>query len=94
MGNTEKIILLGLGAWLLLPRKKAISRIGIATGSKEFYDMRAEFEKAMQMSPFVGRVKFDKETDSPKGYFYQDGHTNQLFHAFMLGYGSGRLAYM
>ncbi len=94
MNNTTKLALFGLAVWFLSPRQKLHSKIGMTAGSKEFYQIRDDFEKAISMSPLVGRVKFEKETSGQKGYFYADGHTNQLFHAFMLGYGSGRLAYM
>ncbi len=60
-------------------------------GTKEFYDVQTQFEQTAKSYSMFGTLRFDKETDAPAGFFYQDGRTNELFHAFMLGYGYGRI---
>lgn len=54
--------------------------------SKEHYDLMAQFEKA-----FRGH-RFDREAKEywPKGHVYQDGHVNNLFLAYRMGYALGK----
>ena len=64
-------------------------------GTKEFYDLMDNFEKAAKNHTAIPSLRLDREPrDSAgyeRGYFYQDGTTNQLFHAYMCGYQFGRL---
>lgn len=55
-------------------------------GTKEYYEVIAEFEKS-----FKGR--FDKEPMElwKKQRIYQDGNLNELFKAFLLGYSLGKV---
>lgn len=56
-------------------------------GTKEHYEVMAEFEKS-----FKGR-RFDKEPMElwKKQRVYQDGNLNELFRAFLLGYSLGKV---
>ena len=50
----------------------------------EFNDLVKQFEK-----DYRGYGRMDKEKDvaiTKKGEFYQDGHINELFQAYMKGY--------
>ncbi len=61
-------------------------------GTKEFYELQDEFEKAMKDLVYgykIERVK--KDDDQPKGHFYYDGTVNQMFHVYMRGYQNGKL---
>lgn len=56
------------------------------TGTKEFYDLVAEFEKYAKQNA-LGRL--DREAKGPavpSRYFYQDGNVNKAFQAYMAGY--------
>ena len=60
-------------------------------GTKEFHDMRYQFEK--DVGRFVFGHKMDREAENnktPKHYFYQDGRINDLFHLYMCGYQFGK----
>jgi hypothetical protein len=60
------------------------------TNTKEFYDLRNDFERI-----FKGE-RMDRENKEmyEKGAFYQNGQTNNLFKAFLSGYQLGRINYM
>jgi hypothetical protein len=60
------------------------------TETKEFYDLRENFER------FFKGERMDREAKElyEKGAFYQNGQTNNLFKAFLSGYQLGRLNYM
>jgi hypothetical protein len=60
------------------------------TDTKEFYDLRAVFEKT------YGSERLDRESKElySKGVYYQSGTTNNLFKAFLNGYQAGRVSYM
>ena len=63
-------------------------------GTKEFYHMQDEFERSIKKSKHAYVTSLERTDGSVKGVFYENGKTNELFHVFMLGYSSGRLAYM
>lgn len=56
-------------------------------GTKEHYEVMAEFEKSF-------RGRFDKEPKElwKKGRVYQDGGLNNLYKVFLLGYSLGKVA--
>lgn len=60
--------------------------------------MREQFEKGLKSDclPIYGHKveRVGKDEKVPTGIFYQDGQVNMLFHAYMLGYSHGRIAYM
>jgi hypothetical protein len=63
-------------------------------GSKEYYDMLAQFEK--DCSYFnIRRGRFDKETNPniPPTQIYQDGQINDLFLAWRAGYSNAKSIY-
>ena len=60
-------------------------------GSKEHYDILAEFEKNFSY------CRLDREKDVclwRKGQVYESGETNKLYAAYIAGYSLGRLSYM
>ena len=63
-------------------------------GTKEFYEMRDQFEKGLKTIPgapsAVGRVSREDADNVPKNVFYNNGLINQLFLAYMLGYSNGK----
>lgn len=60
--------------------------MAMTLGSKEHYELIAQFEKDF------GPARFDKEPKElwAKGIVYQDGEMNKLFMAFRLGYSLGK----
>lgn len=59
--------------------------------TKEFFDLQKDFEKTFKY------LRIDREVDKDwhrRGYFYQNGETNNAFKAFLHGYQLGRLNYM
>lgn len=60
------------------------------TGSKEFYDLLAAFERDLEsstrMMPQSRRTDREDIDMWPRGIFYQCGEVNNLFLAFMSGY--------
>ena len=65
----------------------------MTVGSKEFDEMRAQFEEWTKKMPGQ-TIRIDREDkDSPKGIFYQNGRTNELFHAYMMGYQNAKCVY-
>lgn len=53
-------------------------------GTKEFIEMRAQFEKDIAKS--IYGCRFDRaNNNAPAGVFYEDGKTNDLFIAYMSG---------
>ena len=56
---------------------------------KEFFNLMNEFEKAIKAGPFsnYNLDRVSKEDRVPKDVFYNNGNVNQLFHAYMMGYG-------
>lgn len=66
----------------------------MTTGSKEFHEMRNQFEKDMRkLGP---SIRLDRESAELNrlGRFYQNGEANAMFKAYMMGYQSGRCVYM
>lgn len=59
-------------------------------GTKEFYDILSQFEKNYY------HMRLDKEPADAwaKGTIYQNGETNNIYQAYMLGYSLGRVVYM
>ena len=63
-------------------------------GTKEFYELMDQFERdcrSSESSMFTGDLKRCKDENLPAGIFYENGHTNQLFHAYMCGYQYSKL---
>lgn len=62
----------------------------MGTGSKEFYDLLAAFERTLKQSAriMLQNSRLDRgDIDMwPKGIFYQSGEVNNAFLAFMNGY--------
>ena len=54
--------------------------------TKEFFEMRVEFEKAVNKIPGVYGCEVKRDTSGIKGIFYTNGEINKLFHAYMMGY--------
>jgi hypothetical protein len=54
--------------------------------SQEHYDLIAQFDKAFSHR----RLAKEDKGLWPKGYIYQDGHTNELFLAYRRGYAYGK----
>lgn len=59
-------------------------------GSKEFYEVQSQFEKDFRKH-FYGRLDREARGGCPNTNFYQDGQVNELFRAYMLGVGYGKL---
>ena len=59
-------------------------------GSKEFYEMMADFEKAVVT---IISARLDKEDKSEwcRGNVYQHGEVNKLWKGFQLGYSNHRI---
>lgn len=64
------------------------------TGTREFYEMQEQFEKSIDKLPIYIVSLEKEEKGAHKGRFYTDGEANNMFHAYMLGYGHGRINYM
>ena len=63
-------------------------------GTKEFYELQEHFERDCKNIPGLYGKKIIRENKSdnlPAGIFYTDGQVNMLFHAYMIGYSSGKL---
>jgi hypothetical protein len=58
--------------------------------TKEFHELRLQFEKDMKASSFCRYSLERDESGASKHYFYNDGNTNALFHAYMLGYQNAK----
>lgn len=58
-------------------------------GDKEFYDIMAAFEKSAGRLCGVGRLDKEAKELWGKRHYYQDGHTNNLFVAYLEGYALG-----
>jgi len=58
-------------------------------GTKEFYDLRDQFEKDGKC---LYRIDFDRSNSGIKGDFYNHGETNEMFRAYMMGYQYGKVA--
>tara|TARA_R110000822_G_scaffold155544_1_gene295336 strand:+ start:3210 stop:3422 length:213 start_codon:yes stop_codon:yes gene_type:complete len=60
-------------------------------GDKEFSEMRNQFEKDFSVAPHYNDIRrIGKDEKVPKSVFYQDGLTNALFHAYMMGYENSK----
>ena len=62
----------------------------MTVGSKEFYDVLAQFEQTYKYKKLT---REDKSLWS-RGQVYENGAINELYKAFAAGYANGRLAYM
>lgn len=65
-------------------------RITHFTDTKEFHDLRYEFEKTFKSE----RLDREPKELNKRQIFYQDGHVNTLFNAYLEGYQLGRVIYM
>ena len=60
-------------------------------GTKEFYELMIQFEKDVKNITYGHIVEREKRNVKlPADVFYTDGHINQLFRAYMLGYANGK----
>ena len=62
-------------------------------GDKEFYELQEQFEKDINKSGHGQNCRLDKVSKNekvPEGIFYNDGYTNALFHAYMMGYENAK----
>ena len=68
----------------------------IKKGSKEFHEVMQAFEMHVKNSSVyvndLSRVDRNDE-NTPTGYFYNNGNTNNLFLMFMSGYVSAKAVY-
>jgi len=56
-------------------------------GTKEFDELMEQFEKNVKEITYGHSIKREcRHSKTPKSVFYEDGHINELFHAYMLGY--------
>lgn len=63
-------------------------------GSKEFYDILAEFEKTFnQLNLSKNDFPEDHYLYGKVSYYYCNGETNNLFNAFLKGVSLGRCFY-
>ena len=58
--------------------------------SKEFYDLMSTFESTHKHL----RLDREKRGDTPAGYWYQSGETNDIFKEYLNGYMAGRAVYV
>jgi len=64
-------------------------------GSKEFHEMRDQFEKDIKNVIYGHHMdRVGKDDKVPASQFYNDGTVNKLFHSYMLGYGHAKLNYI
>ena len=73
-----------------------IASVGAAdcwSKTKEFYDVMSQFEKDLPKMPIYVGAKIERDKSGVKGYFYTSGKINDLFHAYMAGYQSGKFIY-
>lgn len=70
----------------------------MTTNTKEFQEMRAQFEKDLSTMPVYfhgGKVEREVRTETtPKNVWYTNGEVNAAFIAYMFGYQCGRCVYM
>lgn len=69
----------------------------MTTNTKEFHDMRKQFENSISNMPvfFSGKVEREVITEStPKNVWYTNGVINAMFISYMTGYQLGRNVYM
>ena len=61
----------------------------MTVGSKEFYEVQAQFEKTFK------HLRLDREAAGMnlQGAFYQSGEANNLFKAYMHGYAHAKCEY-
>jgi hypothetical protein len=62
-------------------------------GSQEHIGMMRAFESFIQKER-GGRIDKEAREYWRIGQFYQDGHINQLFHAYSSGYAQARCVYL
>ena len=62
-------------------------------GSTEFHLVRDQFEKEFKHIPYAyGRLDRENREGASPTWFYQDGQTNVLFHAYMAGFAFAKCA--
>ena len=65
------------------------------TKSLEFLELQSQFDKDILNIDHITHghniKRVSRDAKVPKGIFYEDGHINQLFHAYLLGYSNGKL---
>ena len=58
--------------------------------TQEFYDLMTIFESTHKHL----RLDREKRGDTPAGYWYQSGETNDVFKEYLNGYMAGRAVYL
>jgi len=69
----------------------------MTTNTKEFHEMRSQFEKDILSMPIYigGKIeRAERNEMTPNNVWYDNGVINQLFIAYMYGYQNGRSNYM
>ena len=61
--------------------------------TKEFHDMRNQFEKDIMKSDIYIGCEITRDTSTVKSVFYENGKLNDLFIAYMLGYANAKNYY-
>nr|DAL98120.1 MAG TPA: hypothetical protein [Caudoviricetes sp.] len=61
-------------------------------GTKEFYEVMEQFEKDIPKFAYIP-AKFERAAKGVTTHFYEDGKTNELFKAYMLGYEAAKCVY-
>lgn len=60
-------------------------------GTKEFHELRYQFEKDIKETIYGHKLdRQEKNEKVPVDVFYNDGFVNKLFHAYMMGYQNGK----
>lgn len=59
-------------------------------GTKEHYELMDQFEKDVQQITYGHPLTRERSPKVPRNVFYEDGHVNELFHAYMRGYAYAR----
>jgi hypothetical protein len=60
-------------------------------GDKEFYELMEQFEKDINKLGHGQNCRLDRTGGKvPEGIFYDDGYTNAIFHAYMMGYENAK----
>lgn len=59
-------------------------------GSKEFHELREQFEKDLDSIPVYVGAHPVRSKDGISGFFYENGKINDLFLGYMAGYANAK----
>lgn len=67
---------------------------GTMLGTKEFYEVMADFEKTAKELVRMGNqgLKREPKENWKRQYYYTDGNANNAFKMFLQGYSLGKIA--